>query len=213
MIRAVIFDMDGVIVDSEPLHFKAEKMMMEYYGKGISDEELNNYVGVANPEMWAELRKKYRLAAALEEILEKQLSFKKDLFRRSELKPTEGVNELLQKLRSGGIGIALASSSPRELIELLLDKLGIKDSFDVVVSGEEVKHSKPAPDIFLEAAGRLGIEPASCLVIEDAKHGVKAAKLAGMYCVGFRNPNSGNQDLSLADAVVRSMREIYPLIF
>lgn len=212
MINAVIFDMDGVIVDSEPLHFKAEKITMEYYGNEISGEELSNYVGVANPEMWAELKKKYMLTATLDEILEKQFSFKRNLFRSNKLKPIDGISELLQKLRSRGIRIALASSSSRELIELLLDKLGIKASFEVIVSGEEVKHSKPAPDIFLKAAGKLGIEPAYCLVIEDAKHGIKAAKLAGMYCIGFCNPNSGNQDLSLADAVVRSIYEVYPLI-
>jgi len=212
MMKAVIFDMDGVIVDSEPIHFESDKMTMKHYGKEISDEELNNYVGISNPEMWTDFKEKYRLSATLEEILEKQISFKKILIGSKRLEPIDGIRELLCKLKSGAIKIGLASSSSRELIELILNNIGIKESFEVIISAEDVQKSKPAPDIFLAASERLGLDPSTCLVIEDSRHGVKASKLAGMKCIGFRNPHSGSQDLSSADAVVCLMSEIYPLM-
>jgi len=208
MIKAVIFDMDGVIIDSEPLHFESDKMTMKFYEKEILDEELNNYVGVSNPVMWAEIRDKHNLIPSVEELLEKQFSFKKHLIGDKKLEPIVGIRKLLEDLRSSGISIGLASSSSKEFIELILSNLEVKEYFDVIISGEDVQKSKPAPDIFQKAAKGLNVEPFNCLVIEDSMHGVKAAKLAEMKCIGFSNPNSGKQDLSLADAIVDSIEEI-----
>lgn len=208
MVKAVIFDMDGVIIDSEPIHFESDKMTMKYYEKEISDEELNNYVGVSNPVMWAELQDKYKLIASVEEILEKQLCYKKKLIENKKLEPIGGIRKLLAELKSSGMRIGLASSSSREFIEFILNKLEVIEFFEVIISGEEVAKSKPAPDIFLKAAEALNVEPSNCLVIEDSGHGVKAAKLAKMRCIGFYNPNSGKQDLSLADAIVCSIEDI-----
>jgi len=208
MIKAVIFDMDGVIIDSEPIHFESDKMTMKFYEKEISDEELNNYVGVSNQEMWGELREKYKLIASIEELLEKQFYFKKSLIGNTKLETISGIRELLNDLKNSGIRIGLASSSSKEFIELILNNLEVKEYFEVIISGDDVQKSKPAPDIFLKAAKALNVEPMNCLVIEDSAHGVKAAKLANMKCIGFSNPNSGNQDLSLADAIVLSIKEI-----
>jgi len=212
MIKAVIFDMDGVIIDSEPLHFESDRMTMKFYEKEITDEELNNYVGVSNPVMWGELRDKYKLMASVEELLEKQFCYKKHLIGNKKLEPIMGIRKLLEDLRSSGIRIGLASSSSREFIELILSNLEVEEYFDVIISGEDVQKSKPAPDIFLKAAAGLNIEPINCLVIEDSSHGVKAARLANMKCIGFSNPNSGNQNLSLADTIVCSIEEINDII-
>ena len=208
MIKAVIFDMDGVIVDSEPIHFESDKMTMRFYEKEISDEELNNYVGVSNPTMWSEIRDKHKLTASIDELLEKQFYYKKYLIQKIKLEPIGGIRKLLEELKSCGIGIGLASSSSKEFIELILNTLGLIAYFDVIISGEDVPKSKPAPDIFLKAAEVLNVEPLHCLVIEDSGHGVKAAKLAGMKCIGFYNPNSGKQDLSLADEVVCTIEDL-----
>ena len=108
----------------------------------------------------------------------------------------DGIRKLLDELKSCGIKIGLASSSSKEFIELILNKLGVIEYFEVIISGEDVQKSKPAPDIFQKAAEALNVEPSNCLVIEDSGHGVKAAKLAEMKCIGFNNPNSGKQDLS-----------------
>ena len=125
------------------------------------------------------------------------------------LEPVTGIPGLLAEIKDAGLKLGLASSSGRDFIEIVLTKLDILDYFDVIVSGEEVEKSKPDPDIFLKTAGNLGVNPEDCLVIEDSRHGVKAAILAGMKCIGFRNPNSGTHDLSLADAVVHSITDIH----
>ena len=208
MVKAIIFDMDGVIIDSEPIHFESDKMTMNDYEIEIADNELNDYVGVSNPVMWTELRDKYKLSGSVEELLEKQLNYKKQLFGNRKLEPIVGIKELLDELKSNEVKIGLASSSSRVFIEMILNNLKITKFFDVIISGEEVLKSKPAPDIFLKAAEMLDLEPSNCIVIEDSEHGVKAAKLANMKCIGFKNPNSGKQDLSLADMVVCSIKEI-----
>jgi len=214
MVKAVIFDMDGVIIDSEPIHFESDKMTMRDFGYEITCEELNNYVGRSNSIMWAELREKYSISSSLKELLQKQMYYKKLLFGNRQLKCIEGIESLLNGLKNLDIKIGLASSSPREFIELILKTLGVFEYFEVVISGEEVVRSKPAPDIFLRVAELLKEHPSNCIVIEDSEHGVKAAKIAGMRCIGYINPNSGKQDLRLSDKIVNSIRDIdYKSIF
>ncbi len=203
--KAFIFDMDGVIVDSEPLHFETDKMVMKDFGIEISDEELISFVGATNPYMWSELLKKYKLSASVEDLLELQHKYKLELFGQRKLYPIEGITELLHNLRERGAYIGLASSSSRQFITMILETLGIYNYFDVIVSGEEVINSKPAPDIFLKAAQTLQAEPEYCIVLEDSGNGVKGAKAAGMKCIAYRNPNSGEQDLSQADCIVDSL--------
>ncbi|WP_041444645.1 HAD family hydrolase [Syntrophobotulus glycolicus] len=208
MVKAVIFDMDGVIIDSEPIHFVSDQMTLQDYGVEITNEELSKYVGISNPVMWSELREKYGLAAAVEELLAKQMYYKKLLFGGRELQCIEGIESLLRNLKHSGLKIGLASSSPREFIEIIINNLGLAGYFEAVVSGEEVERSKPAPDVFLRAAELLKVNPSDCMVIEDSEHGVKAAKAAGMKCIGYLNTNSGQQDLRLADKMVSSLKDI-----
>lgn len=205
MIKAFIFDMDGVIIDSEPLHFESDRMVMRDFGIELTDEELNRYVGVDNPQIWSELKEKYKISTSIEDLLKRQHANKLKLLRTRRLQTIKGINELILDLKSKGIAIALASSSSMDFIRLVLRKLGITECFDVIVSGEQVVKSKPAPDIFLKTAELLNISPSDCVVLEDSKHGVTAAKNAGMKCIGFINPNSGNQDLSNADKIVSTV--------
>jgi len=197
--------MDGVIIDSEPLHFESDRMVMREFGVELTDEELNRYVGVANPQMWAELKDKYNINLTIDELLERQHANKLKLLKEIQLETISGIDELILDLQKKGIAIALASSSSREFIELVLEKLGITECFQVIVSGDEVEKGKPEPDIFLKAAELLKVAPENCIVLEDAEHGVNAAKKAGMKCIGFINPNSGNQDLSKADKIVSTL--------
>ncbi|WP_313562500.1 HAD family hydrolase [Ruminiclostridium cellobioparum] len=208
MIKAFIFDMDGVIIDSEPLHFQTDKMVLRDLGHDIADGELSSFVGVTNPNMWAELIKRYKLDSTVEELLELQSKYKNELFGQGELQAISGIPELIDDLKGRGIYIGLASSSSREFIEMVLKGLHIYHNFDVVISGEEVENSKPAPDIFLKAAEVLKVAPAECIVLEDSGNGVKAAKAAGMKCIAFKNPNSGNQDLTLADITVGTLENL-----
>ena len=209
MIKAVIFDMDGVIIDSEPLHFESDKMVMMDYDKELTDEELDRYVGVSNPEMWEDLRVRHQLSVPLQDLLERQMQYKKLLFGNRELVPIEGIQGLLKELKERDVRIGLASSSAGTFISFVLGKLGLEEYFDVVVSGDDVENSKPAPDIFLKTACLLKINPSDCIVIEDAEKGVTAAKLSKMKCIGYQNSNSGNQNLTQADIIVASILDIH----
>lgn len=208
MIKAFIFDMDGVIIDSEPLHFEVDLITARHFGADMNKEDLERFVGMTNPEMWAIIRKEHGISHAVEEIIAFQLQRKIRRVDETDIEPIAGIRELLKELRGRGIAIGLASSSPRTFIEAVLAKFGIREYFDCVISGEEVPSGKPEPDIYLEAASQLGVPPEDCVVLEDSRNGVLAAKRAGMRCIGFANPNSGNQDLSLADRIVKSIDEI-----
>ncbi|MDO3408265.1 HAD family phosphatase [Saccharibacillus sp. CPCC 101409] len=208
MIEAFIFDMDGVIIDSEPLHFDVDRHTMDYFGHPITQEKLEEYVGMTNPELWASIREEYGMAQTVEEIIEYQLTYKMEVLRAFETEPIDGIRELIAELKKGGIPRAIASSSPPVFIEAVLEKFGLREEFAQVVSSEQVPKGKPAPDVYLRAAELLGADPANCVVLEDARHGIAAAKAAGMHCIGFVNPNSGNQDLSRADLIVASVRDI-----
>ena len=111
-------------------------------------------------------------------------------------------------LKEHDIPTAVASSSPIEFIETNISNLGFNDYFQFLLSGNEVTNGKPAPDIYLAAAKRLNVMPQDCVVLEDSHNGVKAAKSAGMTCIGFQNPNSGIQDISMADTVIDSIKQI-----
>ncbi|MFT7161627.1 MAG: HAD superfamily hydrolase (TIGR01509 family), partial [Bacteroidia bacterium] len=128
--------------------------------------------------------------------------------KSGDIQPVPGVIELIKRLHEIEIPMIVASSAIRENIEVVTDRFGITKYFQGYVSGQDVERTKPNPDIFLKAAEKLNIEPENCLVIEDAKHGVEAAKAANMFCIGYRNLNSGDQDLSKADMIVDKIDEI-----
>jgi beta-phosphoglucomutase family hydrolase len=207
MIRAVIFDMDGVIVESEHIHIEAEQQTLLKHGVRISAEELHAYTGTTAEFMFTELIKKYGLNTTFEKIFTEKEDI---LFRllEEETKPTKGVVKLLKKLKQKGIKLAIASSSHRNLIEYVLRRLDVGWLFDFVVSAEDIAHSKPNPEIFLKSAQGLKIQPVECLVVEDAKLGIEAAKRARMKVIGYRNPNSGDQDLSRADMIVNDFSRL-----
>ncbi|CAH8770412.1 HAD family hydrolase [Paenibacillus dendritiformis] len=206
--KAFIFDMDGVIIDSEPIHFEIDVETMNYFGVTIAPHELERFVGMTNPEMWSILKEEYSLPQSVSEIIEYQLKSKIEWIRSTDLAPIEGIQELIFDLKKNNILIGLASSSPIAFINEVLRKYNFFEYFDSIISGEEVTKGKPAPDIYLEVSNQLNIKPNECWVLEDSKNGVQAAKAAGMKCIGFINQNSGNQDLSRADIIVNNIRDI-----
>ncbi|QJD82640.1 HAD family hydrolase [Cohnella herbarum] len=208
MFKAFIFDMDGVIIDSEPIHFEVDILTMRHYRTEISKEQLERFVGMTNPEMWTILIEEYKLSQSVAEIIDYQLSTKIKILKESPIAPIDGIVDLLRELKQLNVPIGLASSSPRLFIAEVLSKFQIEHYFSSIVSGEEVENGKPAPDVFLEAAKLLGVSPSDCVVIEDSRNGIRAAKAAGMKCIGYVNENSGNQDLTAADRVVTSIRDI-----
>jgi HAD superfamily hydrolase (TIGR01509 family) len=206
--QAFLFDMDGVIIDSEPIHFAVDIETLKYYGHTVAKEQLEKYVGMTNQEAWDGIRREYGISQTVAEIIDYQLALKIEKIQKLEGGPIDGISPLITELKRRGIRVGLASSSPRVFIEAVLSHFEMLHDFDCIVSGEEVDRGKPAPDVYLEAAKQLGVSPECCVVLEDARNGVAAAKAAGMKCIGFKNLNSGDQDLSQADIVVHHIGDI-----
>lgn len=203
----VIFDLDGVIVESEDAHIEAERQTFLKYHVLVSVEELHRYTGTTAKAMFTALIAKYKLDTTFEEINRQKEQI---LFRLldQDAEPTRGVLSLIQKLKRKGIRLAVGSSSTRKLVDYVLKKLNIASMFDCVIAAEDVEHSKPNPEIFLRAATELGVKPDQCLVIEDSELGVEASKSAGMKCIGYYNPHSGNQNLSKADISIDDFSKV-----
>lgn len=210
MIKAVIFDMDGVIIDSEPAHVKFEKEIFKSLGISVTEEQHMGFVGTTSHYMWETLRVKNELKQSLEELVnndrEQYLEYLKS--DKNEVVLIEGVREFIKELHENGVKLAIASSSPLDVIKIVVNRYELQEFFDELVTGDYVDNSKPAPDIFLYAANKLGARPEECIVIEDSCNGTKAAKNAGMKCIGYKNLNSGNQDLSCADITTDSFLKI-----
>ena len=201
MNKLIIFDLDGVLLDSEKLYMDMNQKFFKELGASLSLEEHEKFVGVSATKMWTYIKEKSDLVQSVEELKQMERELKFRALRETDLVPTEGVIKFLDWLKARSPTLALASSGMRKNIELILEKLGLAGYFNLVVSGEEVARGKPEPDIFLKVAGYYGRAPAECVVVEDSGNGVAAAKAAGMACLGFFNPNSGKQDLSQADLV------------
>jgi HAD superfamily hydrolase (TIGR01509 family) len=212
MIKTVVFDMDGVIIDSEPIHNEVEKAMFAALGIEIPDEVHSGFVGTSSKNMWERLVREHRLAHSVDELVLQGKQRYQHKLKNLSVKPIDGVEELLRGLREEGMKLILASSSERDNIEVVLRLLSLEDCFHAVISGAELPHSKPHPEIFLRAAREAGTDPSCCLVIEDSENGVIAAKAAGMVCIGYRNPNSGYQNLTGADLVIDTFNEIDPAV-
>ena len=206
--EAVIFDMDGVLIDSEPLHFEVDQMVLRKLNIHEGKHYLERFVGYTNPAMWQIIKEEFSIEITIEELIDLQMTMKLSYLEQSNFEAIEGINELLEELQSFKVPIAIASSSPRIFIEAVIKKIHIVQYFHDWISGEEVPKSKPEPDVFLKVAELLNVNPERCIVIEDSKSGTIAAKSAGMKCIGYKNVNSGNQDLSKSDLVVDRISEI-----
>jgi HAD superfamily hydrolase (TIGR01509 family) len=193
--------MDGVIADSEPIHCLSEQQVLEPFGITPTMEELQANTGMGADVLLKRFIERYGLKTTLEDLLNRLRLSLEENFRNS-VRPIPHALELIRSLHASGMRLAIGSSSDRRLIDIVMAHFGIIPFFDAIVSGEDVPATKPAPDIFLEAARRLRCRPAECIVIEDSRNGVLAAKQAGMTCIGYVSPNSRNQDLSLADCIV-----------
>ena len=196
---AVIFDMDGVLVDSEPLYMAVERQSFARYGIELDEREQSRFVGTSQQQMWRDIKVMYGLEIAIADLIAEHQRQVLRVLGQSTLVAMPGVKGLIEELKTLGIPCALASSSPRPLVECVLARIGLTDCFTPMICGDQVRLSKPEPEIFLLAAARLGVPAHRCLVIEDSQHGVTAAKAAGMQCIGLLNPNSGAQSLAGAD--------------
>lgn len=209
MIKAVIFDMDGVIVDSEPELVKVEIEYMADHGVKITKEDIDEFVGTNSYYMWRILKDRYNLDKSVEDLVqENREKYMEHIQNPDNVKPVPGVIELIKSLHEKGIKMVVASSSPVSWIEKIIDTLELRDYFEFLISGDYVENSKPDPDIFLFALDKLGVDNKEALVIEDSTNGVKAAIAANIKVIGYKGDETSNQDLSMADRVIKSFDEI-----
>ena len=194
--------MDGVLLDSEPIYRKFLYQRFEELNLDVSEEEYDSFVGLPGSKLWTFLEESKGVTLDIELLLQNEEKMINNVFHNTNIVPIVGIVDLLQTLNKLTFRLSVASSSAKSTIEIIIHKLKLGKYFDHLVSGNEVKNGKPAPDIFLKTAELHLAKPLECLVIEDSKNGVTGAKKAGMTCVGFRNPNSGNQDLSQADLII-----------
>ncbi len=203
-----IFDMDGVLIDSEPAHQQIFKKVFEELNLDFSVAYHHTLVGMAAVPMWEKIRSDFHIQTDARELMNFHKEFMYVSIKELDIQLVPGALELLQRLEDMQLKMSLASSSAEKLIHHFVDKFNIGSKFDFIVSGESLTRSKPFPDIFLKVAELYNLQPDRFLVIEDSNNGVRAAKSAQMQCVGYNNPNSGQQDLSLADEVISSFLQL-----
>ncbi len=179
MLKAVIFDFDGVIIDSEPLHYQVEQEMFLEKGIDISYQEYCEYAGISETETYQLLGKKYGVTLEADVMLPDKIErFKKMLVTLNDLPVIEGAKDLIMNLASDDIKMCVATSGTYQIAEAILKKLGLWHYFEFVIAGNQLEKAKPDPEIFIRAKNRLGISNDECLIIEDSINGLKGAAAA-----------------------------------
>jgi len=193
----VILDMDGVILDSEPIHLEATNRVLKKYGAELSYRENLSLQGTAEIPYWKILMERFGFSEDVKKLIDEKEKHMFEILSRKELVPNEGLMEFLLALRKRGIPIGLASSSQLNQINFILRKLGLREFFSAITSGEEVSEGKPEPQIYLETARRLGVPPERCVAIEDSRNGLISAKRAGMKVIAYRNDFGLDVDMKI----------------
>ena len=207
MFKAVIFDMDGVIVDSEHLSLDAFGKALSLFGINIDQEDIDYSCGLSDKNIIEYMEKKYNKKIDFDLYTRKKAEFYRENVQEKGIHPFPKVREFIKMLEEKGIKYIIASSGNRRKIQYNLEKIGMTDLFEEILSGEDFDKSKPNPAIFLTAAHRLGVKPSGCLVIEDSINGVKAAKNARMKCIAITNTFDVDK-LRDADLVVDDFSQI-----
>lgn len=204
---AVIFDMDGILVDSEPLHLRATQAALGPRGSSYTERDNRAFFGATDTEVLRVLRILFNLPEPTAALVEAKTRHLLALIH-AEARPLRGVPLVPLRLRDAGLALALASSSPRRVVHAVLEAVGLERCFQTIVCAEDVIRGKPTPDGFLMAAQRLGVEPERCLVVEDSRNGVLAAKAAGMVVAAIPCQATSHEDFSVADLVLSSLEAL-----
>ncbi len=208
MVKAVIFDMDGTLVDSEPLHKIARDKVLsrlEIYSDELSDRAF----GVAKREYWQKISDEYKLSVNGDEITATEFKEIIDIVKNSGVQKSKGIDELLLRLCERGVKMAVASSSDRVYVEAVINYCGWGKYFSAVVCGDEAKRAKPDPELYLTVLDKLGITAAEAIAVEDSDTGSCAAHSAGIACIGYKDKNTVfEQTFLYCRETVSDMREI-----
>ena len=206
--RAIIFDMDGVLVDSEPLfHDAINRLLTQEGAEPVSEgENQETLLGTTIEETWRRLKASRALPLPVESYMGRYDGMVREMMMQ-ELAPQPGVRELIGVCRERGLPIAVASSSRHSWVDLKLAAIGLTGAFDLVVGGDDVTNGKPAPDIYLKAAAGLGLPPGECIAIEDSPVGIAAAGAAGIYTIAVRTDYTRHLDVSQASAILETLAD------
>src|SRR6266849_5881117 len=205
--EAVIFDMDGVLIDSEPLHFAVLFELLERAGHTLTRPENEQFIGTTSEAMFSTLIARHGLSGTVAGYIARYDEMVMHVLQQPHA-PAPGVTALIERLRELGKRLAVASSSRRGWVEATIRSLGLADAFDVVVTGDDVEHGKPDPAIYLLTAQRLSVVPERCVAIEDSPNGVQSARSAGTTVLGVRTEYTAHLHL---DGVARTVDSLADL--
>lgn len=207
-IKAVLFDMDGVIVDTEPLHRKAYFKMFEDNGLSVSEELYQSFTGQSTKSVCKQLKERFKTEESVERLMQEKRTYFKEFFDNDpDFNLLPGVLELIQHYYSRDIKLVLASSASMNTITWVFDRFELNPYFVGKISGADLKASKPHPEIFIKAAEIAKTARENCIVIEDSTSGIRAAYDAGIYCIAYKSPHSKNQKYDLANKVISDFTE------
>lgn len=203
MIKTVIFDMDGVLVDTEPVHYDVSLLQFKDLDIEISDEMYHTFTGNSNKMIYQKIKNRFQLAHEIEDLIEaKNKLFLEAFDKKEDLYLMPGVKDLIIDLYANGIQLIVASSSEMAIINKVFERFDLNQYFTHKVSGEDFPESKPNPAIFLKAASYSKAPIEECLIIEDSTNGITAAKAAGIFCIGYKGKTGVGQDQSKADMII-----------
>ena len=209
MIKAIIFDMDGVLVDSVKYLYEAFNLVLKKYDVYIRDEDVKKYLGKSMKEkikMWKEdynMKEDIDITEFSKEVFELEMELLKENLEESEF-----LINLIKSLKDANFKLAVATSSPKSRTEGILEFIGLKDKFDVVITDEDFENSKPNPEIFITASEKLNVDAKDCVVVEDSVNGIEAAKNAGMKRIALLTKFHGKEDFKNVDLIVSSLDEL-----
>jgi len=204
--KAVIFDLDGVISDTNFLQSRVEENLLKKYGINLSYKEITEkYAGMSDKEFFKKVCKNFGKKCNVDKLINEKWKEILTIAKTKRIRPIKGSIKLINKLKKAGFKLGVASASRKEFIELVLSRLKVLDKIDAITSSTEVKKGKPDPEIFLLTAKKLKVNPKNCIVIEDGKLGMIAAKKAGMKCIGLVKNRKENYP---ADKIVSNLSQL-----